>query len=96
MTQLFHVPVAVIVLPQRAHQPGGLEIAGRHQHAGGSDDDGRQGPGGQHAAQDKVDQGTPLPPKFSRQGIALQNQVGCADPGAEEISPPAHQQQGQV
>src|ERR1035438_3242595 len=56
-----NVPIAVDLLAQRTHQPGGLEIARRHQHAAGADDNGRQWPERQAEAEREVNGDAPPP-----------------------------------
>ena len=87
------MPLAVDILAQRAHEPGGLEIARRHQHAGGGDDNGRQRPQGQGDDQHRVQQQTPSPAEFFGEGIAFEREIGRGNPRAQKIhAPPEYQQ----
>ena len=55
LREMFGNPGAVTFLTQRTHEPGGLEITGRHQEAGRCDDDGGQRPQSENRANHGVE-----------------------------------------
>ena len=89
------VPLPVMFLAERVHQPCGLKITRGHEHARGGDDDGRQRPHGEHADENNVEQQTPLPAEFFGEGIAFEHEVRRRDPSAEKIHSPGKNQQQQ-
>ncbi len=89
------MPVTERFLAQGAHQPGALEISHRHQDARGADDDRRQRPSREAQAHRHAQREVSRPAELLGQRIAFEQQVGCGDPGAEQIHPAREREQSQ-